>query len=380
MKNKLVEAVSNEQLIGWFTTDEKKYPLAMGCPQCPQIDTCGGLHVNGPIYDCSDLCCEDFENCSIVCKRRDTSGYVNQVREVGGYEFDNIEVSPPILVDLPSGVYPIIYHGYSRSSPNPTKIAGLRLSDLISFKQGSLKYSTAEQLREAFNLSANSKIIVSGVLPDKKIENWWRLGERRLAIIKGMKALGLELVTAPNYSAVLDLPRTNDLHSLKRIAITCSEFSRSGIACALHPNGRTRQDFVRWGKYVRDHTDISVLAYEFITGPGRKSRLDFHLSQLAVIRRIADRPLSIVVRGNSSCIPVLRNIFENVTYLESTSFVRTLRRQEAYINNRNKIRWRSRKTQHGQPVDSLLDVNIKQVKNYTESVFFYDRSSNCAAA
>ena len=185
-----------------------------------------------------------------------------------------------------------------------------------------------------------------------------------------MRRLNIQLVTAPNYSVVLDLPRMNDFYSMKRIAIVCSEFLEAGIACALHPNGRTDTDFLRWGKFIQDHEEIQVLAYEFTTGPGRKDRIDYHVDQLALIRKMANRPMCIVVRGNVTAIPRLRSIFESVVYLESKSFLKTVKRQEAYVSNRNVIKWRSQPTEKKEPLDYLLNWNMRQVKRDIENRYF----------
>ena len=364
------EPLSSHQVLRRYTADESKYTLSLGCSQCVQRSACGGLYVEGPSYSCDDFCCGSPSRCRLVCKHRSTQ-YVSHVREIGGYGLDDVPKSKPITVQLPDGVRPLVYHGFRRSSPLRSDTVAIPLSKLINFRRSELKYKCAASLRAAFKLSLDTRIILVGTDQDRLVESWWRLGVlHRRAIIEGIKKLDIALVTSPNFSVVLDVPRTNDLHALKCIALTCSEFSQAGLACALHTQGRTQRDFVRWGEYVRDHPEISVLAYEFTTGPGRSARMKFHIEQLSVIRRIADRPLSIVVRGNANCIPRLQRIFEVVTFLESNSFMRTMMRQQAYVSNRKMLRWCTHATTEGESLDGLMDGNIATVRSFMEACNF----------
>lgn len=133
-----------------------------------------------------------------------------------------------------------------------------------------------------------------------------------------MKELGVKLVTTPNFSVALDHPRTDDLHAMKRIAITCAEFQNEGLACALHPNARTFRDFESWGQFIKNRKEIQVLAYEFITGTTCIGRKAFQMGRLAELSAQAGRDLDIIIRGDPSVIPYLRGHFRNVIYIETT--------------------------------------------------------------
>src|SRR5690606_9661401 len=126
-----------------------------------------------------------------------------------------------------------------------------------------------------------------------------------------------------------DNPRTDDLHSMKRIAIVFSEFQHAGIACALHTNGRTPTDFRRWGAFIAERPEVQVLAYEFITGTRQKLRQQFHLDQLAYLASVANRPLDLLVRGDPSVIPFLLPHFRRLIYIDTTAFVKTQKRHMA---------------------------------------------------
>lgn len=175
-----------------------------------------------------------------------------------------------------------------------------------------------------------------------------------------MRRIGIDLVTTPNFSVVLDQPRTDDMHAIKRILVTFAEFVNGGIACALHPNGRTERDFERWGDEIAARPEVATLAYEFITGPGRKVRQGWHLNRLADLAARAGRDLNIVVRGDPSVIGFLRRHFRKVIYVETTAFMKSLKRQRAERAGNNRLRWVPTPTAADETVDDLFVHNLQE--------------------
>ena len=51
--------------------------------------------------------------------------------------------------------------------------------------------------------------------------------------------LGVEMVNSPNFSLFTNVTRHDNLHNMKRIALTSAEFMAGGMPCALHVNVRT---------------------------------------------------------------------------------------------------------------------------------------------
>ena len=178
------------------------------------------------------------------------------------------------------------------------------------------------------------------------------------------------MVTTPNYSLVLDHPRWDDLHAMKRIAQVFAEFYENGLDCALHPNGRTFQDFRRWQSFIAERCEVQVLAYEFITGPNRSGRRQFHLDRLAELADVANRPLDIVVRGNPQVIPFLRGHFRKVVYIDTTAFVKTQKRRIAERAANNALEWVPIGTPPGAPLDHLLKTNIEEQVAYLRATYY----------
>ena len=77
-----------------------------------------------------------------------------------------------------------------------------------------------------------------------------------------------------------DVPRTDNLYAMKRILLAWTEMASAGIATALHVNGRTEHDYLRWSDLIAKRPEIEILAFEFATGCGRGERIDWHVNQL----------------------------------------------------------------------------------------------------
>ncbi|MBU2582439.1 MAG: DUF4417 domain-containing protein [Alphaproteobacteria bacterium] len=309
--------------------------------------------------DCLDLCCKAPDRCTRVCRNR-PEDFVDQIREIDGFEFHNVPRAPAKRVHFRSNVVPLIYHGSSRARALRHDMFALRLPDLVSFKTARLKFADRAALCRSFGIDPAAQIILTGANLDHRIEPWWSLGAKRVPLIQAMVSLGIELVTAPNFSVVLDQPRTDDMHAMKRIAIVFSEFQEHGLACALHPNGRTDKDFDRWARFIADRGEVSVLAYEFITGPGRVARKPFHLARLADLSRAAGLDLDIIVRGDPSVIPYLRQHFRNVVYIETTAFMKSIKRQRAERVGNDRLRWTHSPTAPDGDIDQLFAHNLKE--------------------
>lgn len=274
----------------------------------------------------------------------------------------------PANIDV--DIIPLIYHGSRRAEPLEGKCFALRLSDLIDFTHARLRYASREDLYAAFHIAPTATLILSGVNHDDRVEPWWTLGERRLDLIKGLGEIGIELATTPNFSLLLDNPRTDDLHAMKRIAISFEEFQRHGLSCALHPNGRTLRDFERWGEFIAARPEVQILAYEFITGSSQKHRMSFHVEGLSALAAAAGRPLDIVLRGDPQAIPLLRPHFHRVFYIDTTAFMKTIKRCRAERVDNNKLEWPPYPTNVGENLDRLMRRNVTEQIAFLRASYF----------
>lgn len=333
---------------------------ALGCYVCPDRALCGGLRLEITFYDCLQFCCGKPDTCDRVCRKH--PDFPDRVREVGGLDLEILShsciLTPPSL----PFVVPVIYHRARRNGQVTSPCVALPLSRMFDHT-GAPCFPTRESLCEAFGIHSDAIVVLTGTDRDRPLERWWDLGEaRRRIIIHALKATGVAIVTTPNYSLFTDRPRWDDLHSIKRIAITHREFLNEGLPAALHVNGRTETDFRRWATYISTRPEITHLAYEFATGPGWASRQMQHAFWLRDLAIKIDRPLHLIMRGGTEVLGLLSKCFTGVTVLDTSSFMKTMMRQRAHPKGNMAIAWKRSPTASGAPLDELLTKNITAVE------------------
>lgn len=334
---------------------------ALGCRGCPDEGVCGRLHTEAGIYDCRDLCsCADPDICDMVCRKK-TMAFYHRFQEVGGFRFDNVPRSAVLpLPELPDTV-PFVGDKHSRIGPLNEPVVALPLFKLVRLSDGSLHVGSREELAARFRIPVDAKVVLTAVDRDYRLEGWWSLRDRDKTLL-ALKNLGVDLVTTPNFSLFTDVPRTDNLHSMKRIALAWHELNSAGIVTALHLNARTYYDYERWGEFVAERAEVTTVAVEFGTGAGRAARLDWHVERLCELADGVDRPLVLVLRGGWRALHRLRAHFTKVVLIETEAFSRAVRRRQATINEGGKLRWKAVKTPEGTPIDHIFAHNVSVVR------------------
>lgn len=341
--------------------DSSRYAQSLGCPSCLERDRCGGVHTDAGILDCHDLCtCADKSKCDMVC-RFNPSLFVARMIEVRALDFDTVPRASANGVPTMPMIVPFVDHRYGRAAVLDEPVVALSLYKLVNFATGELHVTSRAELAARFLIPEAAKVIVSGVDKDGPIERWWNSKDRR-SLLSSLNELGIALTTTPNYSVLTDVPRTDNLHSMKRILLTWEEMAAAGLSTALHVNGRTEHDYLRWTDLIAERPEIEVLAFEFATGCGRAERIDWHVKQLCRLANRIGRPLAIVVRGGRRILEQLRQSFGQVTLVETEAFARTIRRRRAYLTEAGRLRWVKFETPVGEPIDELFAHNVSVVR------------------
>ncbi len=203
---------------------------------------------------------------------------------------------------------------------------------------------------------------MTGVDIDRSLERWWSFGDRP-RLIDTLHGLGVEMVTAPNYSLFTDVTRHDNLHNMKRTALTWAEFMAGGMPCALHINARTDTDYTRWAAFVAERKEVSTVAFEFTTGTASTVRGEYHRDQLLALAAQAGRPLRLVLRGGRRYMRELAAAFASVSTLDADPYVKTNYRQRARILFGGDVAWNPSPTPEGQPLDDLLRHNIEVARH-----------------
>jgi hypothetical protein len=188
--------------------------------------------------------------------------------------------------------------------------------------------------------------------------------------------LSPDLITGPNYSLFLKVPRWDNMHSIKRIAISWCELVSEGVPASLHLNARTDRDWERWTNFVVKRDEVKSVAFEFTTGPACVRRGGWHVEKLATLASAAGRDLQLVVRGGSRHLPTLVRAFSEVVFVDSSPFMKTVHRRRLAWQPGAKEEWYwDERMKHTPVLDELLQYNvdtfISMIQHKTESSVLY---------
>jgi hypothetical protein len=329
------------------------------------------------MFSCLDFCCGKPEQCDVVCRHH--PDFALRVREVSGFDLNTVPRANPLpSPDLPA-VVPMIFHRTSRAGPFTSPATALSLYQLFHRRSGQLRYSSRDEVLEKFGLSPNTHLVLTGTDQDPPIEGWWKLSDRRRLIIRKLRDLGIGLATTPNYSLFIDQPRWDDLHAMKRIGLVHEEFLSEGLPAALHVNARTETDIQRWTDYVGSRPEITHVAYEFATGTGWAGRQEVHARWLAGMASAIGRPLHLVVRGGIDVLPILANAFTGLSVVETSIFMKTMKRRRAAFEVTGALKWEPVLTPAGALLDELLAENYTTVEAWLRPLAIPSTIKRCAA-
>lgn len=329
--------------------------MSLGCIDCPNLRQCGGQTISGAGFNCLDHCCHRPETCQVVCLNAKI--FAERVREVGGLDLDTPRAAP---VSSPIGTpyVPLIFHGSARVSHFDAPVIGIPLYRFFD-RNADCRFATRRDVADAFKINPAAQLLLTGVAQDHEVERWWKLETKgRIKAISNLRRLGIAMVTTPNFSVMVDRPRWDDLHSIKRIAEVYHELVSEGQATALHVNGRTRHDFSRWAEYVAAHPEVTHLAYEFTTGAKSSERMLQHAEWLTELAKASGRRLGLILRGGTLVTAQLSAHFD-VTFIDSSPFEKAMHRLIASLDENGQRNWLKRPTSTGEPIDALFAENVR---------------------
>lgn len=343
--------------------DAGRAPTSLGCWTCVDKEICGGAHSDASFFDCNDYCqCPDKDTCDLVC-RGNPATYVARYREVGTFDLMKAPRAPKVAVGTLPSMVPLIEHNSARHERLNFPIVALPLHKLVDLDKGIVRYRGREALAAQFGIDPHARLVVSGVARDRRIERYWALPNRP-AILAELAALDISLLTPPNFSVLTGVPRSDNLHAMKRIFLAWVEMAQAGIPTALHINGRTERDYERWAELIDARPEITCLAVEFATGAGRGGRIDWHVARLNELAAHVSRPLRLVLRGGGRVLEPLRQSYAAVTMIDTDAFTKTRCRQQAYFTESGKLTWRNHPTDEGEPIDALLQHNVAMLHSH----------------
>ncbi len=346
--------------------------VSAACHSCFLLEACGGIQPERSLLNCFDLnCCGQGGECGRVCAYN--PDFMRRLEEVGGLRFDDLRPVVQRRAELPRYV-PVIDHRLGRHDVLHYPAVALNTYRVIRVKGN--KYRTLsespEHIRAAFGIAKDTRIILRGTARDPFLERYWQYGERDDAAGQ-LAALGVTLTIAPNFSHVLNVPRTEHLYNRKRQLRCIEEMVEAGLNVAPYLSAVVPGDWDFWREYLGDNGTISYVAKEFQTGDrsptqGRKS-----IDALASLQNSLGRKLHPLIIGGAQFVEYVAARFEAFTLIDSAPFVKTNRRRRFAISP-GKHPWRESWTLIGQGLDHILDDNVSRYASWIEQRISFERS------
>jgi len=348
MATKLVDRLGP---IGPMSRVGSSATLGLGCQTCGFFTDCGGIY-NG--FDCMSCCCSSPDTCTLACPR--SSNFIAILRDSGGLDSRrqwDIRQNP----HSPLPVYvPMIQHGFQRVRDLDLPLVALPTFEVTRRRVGDVTFfETAQALRSFFRIGATTRLILISVGEDAELERYWEHAHLD-GLPAHLAAIRADLVTAPNFSFPLNVPRTEHLSNRRRSLICAEELSRAGINVAPHLSAVTQGDWDFWRDFLRDHAHISIVAKEFQTGGATRAVAQWHIDQLRRLEDALGRGLHLIAVAGRRHLPLLSGL-TGFTVVDSHPFMKTIYRRRL---SREDGRWKISLTTPGEPLDELLASNIDE--------------------
>lgn len=338
--------------------------LAHTCPRCVYFEGCGGIEPDRALLDCFELSfCkqngnrQDCSSCSIVCPY--SGSFHSRLQEVGGLYFGDLRQIKQPQLELPHYI-PVIDHASRRSRPLQWPVVALDTYKVLRLKNG--RYETFQKngdgLRQALQLSSETKILLRGVAKDPALERYWSY-RRRDDAPGQIASLDISLAIGPNFSHFLDVPRTDNLFNRKRQLICLAELSSAGVAVAPHLSAVSSGDLRFWRSYLLRNETITYVAREFQTGNKKRSEGQKAIDQMARIRDAIGRPLHPLIIGAGQFVEYVATKFDRFSLIDSEPFMKAVHRRRFDRDVRGRP-WRETYTLEDQRIDDIVLDNLTE--------------------
>ncbi len=340
------------------TSRPERAEPCLGCHLCFLFDQCGGIYDVG-VFDCLDYCCGKPEKCPYTCPK--SSRFVQIVRDTGGLAVNgNWDVSQRAGAGMPEYV-PCIHHGSSRQAPLNVPIVVLPTFEVTPRKKPSGQmYESPEELRSAFKIATETRIVLSSIAEDGDLENFWRVKSAR-HLAEKLALLSVDHIIAPNFSLQLRVPRFDNIANIRRSLLCAEELSRAGMSVIPYLGGVTQRDWDFWTDFMREHPTIRIVAKEFQTGAANVSVANWHIDQLLRLQDKLGRGLHLVAVGGRRHVRELVRL-SGVTLVNSDPFMKTCYRQLLLPSGR----WVPWPTSAGALLDEMLQINIMRYEEFVQ--------------
>jgi hypothetical protein len=223
---------------------------------------------------------------------------------------------------------------------------------------------TPTDLRTEFQLNQTTTIILRGIAKDPPLERWW---ENRVAdrAPEQLARLNISVTIAPNFSHFLDVPRTDNLFNRVRQIICIEELAAAGHCVVPHISTAAPGDWQYWAAFLKANTTVRHVAKEFQTGYRTAGQGQEAVDRLARLQDDSKTALHPIIIGGVQFVESLARRFDRFTMVDSMPFAKAIHRQR-FDRSAGRNPWRESFTLFGQPIDDLLDTNLRGYREWID--------------
>ncbi len=338
--------------------------LVANCRDCFARDECGGwtLSDNGePLITCFEAFGSSKKLFIDPTRRRD---FMQRLAEVKYFR----PIHPQKFCEAKLSSFPdyltLVQGGVCFNRPLNLTHAGLNLVEIfhgdkfrgLAFGQRTL---TAESLRAEWGLKPETELLLSGVADDPELE---RLSSnyRLRDIASQLAELRVAAVTAPNFTFWKNAPLLENLINRRRMFRIAEALSDKGVSAIPHLNSTNPKDWDWMAAFYREHPELDAVCMEFRTGNRIKEVRQRKIASLVQLRDLIGRELRPIIVGNIEAAREVRAHFPNVTAVDSTPALKTIRRQQAIQRIGPSLGWRKEPLASGACMADLFESNFTE--------------------
>ena len=335
---------------------------AVGCNECAFKLDCGGLEDEasslwGYFTEC--VVQSKLTVCDMTCPNNPQL-FSDRMRELEGNFRLTSKALKTLVRSLPAYI-PKIHNGSGRIQQLSEKIVVVPIHELLT-KSGaniSCRFTSAEEVRQFFRLSAKTDYIITCISVDADVEMVWE-GLKYQGLSESIARLKPVAVITPNFSFFIqDVPRTHTIYNRKRIHMAARYLSDSGCRVILPLSAGNRNDWEIWYRFLIENPKMKYVAKEFQTGLKNPELALQAIQDLSKIQDLLMRPIHPIAFGGEKYSPILKKHFDNFTVIDSRAFMTAVNRR-AISYPLGKYSERFSPTAPGESIDLLLDANIKE--------------------
>ena len=218
-------------------------------------------------------------------------GTMEELRDLGGPEFDDIVARPTPRLDLPPYTAQL-RHRKSLRGYLDEPVYFIRATGVIK----SNKVTTAAEMRRALLLKPEQRLIVLLFDRDKLIESIWTRGA---ALVGELVDAGYDAIVCPSFSTYTPRPRTDYMINMKRSLIYFEALQTAGAYAIPRVAWIVSHDARRLAIWAQDNQAVEMVAIDLST---YRSPTDWQkqIEGLEVFDSMTERRLSYLINGSTT--------------------------------------------------------------------------------